>query len=299
MSVPFVSFITFNRLGLSARNLQALLKTEDDFELHIIDSNSRDDSWAYIESLNDSRIKSKTRLPLNKGPIYAVNHNLAKRKPDQYFIALDSDVLLLTPDWISRFMKVFNAFPEVGMLGVPRTSPYKEFLPPVIPMEKDGVRYLQLKDGIVGVPLDFVPGHCQCLRPELIQILGYWSEENYFGDAELSVRINQYTPYKAGFITDISISMEQSIPCEGCPAQGFCRLNRTDTTCFSIRDTYHKNESFVEKNTWKYIATFEELKQGLRPVYCASVHDPSSLRDHVYNAAWAEDNFNFYVINAN
>jgi glycosyltransferase involved in cell wall biosynthesis len=299
MSSPFVSFITFNRLGLSARNLQALLKTEDDFELHIIDSNSRDDSWAYIESLSDSRIKSRTRLPLNRGPIYAVNHNLAKRKPDQYFIALDSDVLLLTPDWITKFMRVFDTFPEVGMLGVPRTSPYKEFLPPVIPMEKNGIRYLQLRDGIVGASLDFVPGHCQCLRPELINILGYWSEENYFGDAELSVRINQYTPYRAGFITDISISMEQSIPCECCPAKEFCQLDRKETTCFSIRDTYHKNESFVEKNTWKYIEYFEELKQGERSVYCASVHDPASLQGHIYNAEWAEDNFNFYVINAN
>jgi glycosyltransferase involved in cell wall biosynthesis len=299
MALPFVSYITFNRLGLTARNLHALLKTTDDFELHIVDSNSQDNTWDYLQSLNDSRIKSKTRLPLNQGPIYAVNYNLSKRKPDQYFIALDSDVLLLSPDWITRFMQVFEKFPEVGMLGVPKTYPYPSYLPPIIPMAKDGICYFQLRDGKVGASLDFVPGHCQCLRPELIKLIGYWSEENYFGDADISVRINNYTPYKAGFTTNISISMEQSIPCDSCEAKGSCSLDKVYNTCFSARDSRYKNEAFVDQNYWKYIEYFNELQQGKRTVYCASVHDPVSVLTHVYNAGWAQDNFNFYITNAN
>lgn len=299
MALPFVSYITFNRLGLTVRNLHALLRTVDDFELHILDSNSQDGTWEFIQSLNDSRIKSKTRLPLNQGPIYAVNYNLSKRKPDQYFIALDSDVFILSPDWISRFMRVFAKFPEVGLLGVPKSSPYPNYLPPIIPMEKDDVSYLQLRDGKVGASLDFVPGHCQCLRPELINMLGYWSEENYFGDAEISVRINNYTPYKAGFTTDIAISMEQSIPCELCEGKAWCSLDRESTTCFSIRNSKYKNESFVEKNYWKYIESFNELQQGKRTVYCASIHAPHSILTHIYNAEWAVENFNYYITNAN
>lgn len=299
MPLPFVSYITFNRMGLSARNLTALLKTTDDFELHLLDCNSQDGTWEFLQSLNDPRIKSRTRLPLNRGPIYAVNHNLSKRAPDQYFIALDSDVHILTPDWISRFMKVFQVFPEVGLLGVPKAPPYQAYMPSVIPFSRDGVEYLQLKDGSVGVPLDFVPGHCECLRPELLNMIGYWSEESYYGDAEICIRINKYTPYKAGFITNIEIGMEQSIPCSDCEAKAFCGLDRVTETCFSIRDKKYKNEAFVEKNSWKYTEYFKELKEGKRTAYCASIHDPASIASHVYNADWATDNFNFYVENAN
>lgn len=299
MPAPFISYITFNRLGLTAKNLDSLLKTTDDFELHILDSNSNDGTWEYLQSVNDPRIKSRNRLDMNRGPIYAVNLNLSKRKGDQYFIALDSDVQVLTPDWISRFMKVFETFPEAGLLGVPKTAPYQPFLPPVISMEKPGAGYLQLKEGIVGATLDFVPGHCVCLRPELLNLIGYWSEESYFGDAEICIRVNHYTPYKSGFILNIAISMEQSITCDKCTAQQCCRFDRVNDTCFGARDKIYKNEAFVEKNTWKYTEYFKELKEGKRTAYCASVHDPVSILTHTYNKEWADDNFKFYEQNAN
>jgi GT2 family glycosyltransferase len=69
MNPPFISYSTFHRLGLTARNLNALLNnTTDDFELHIVDNNSQDGTWDYIKSLTDSRIKSKTRFEVNYGP---------------------------------------------------------------------------------------------------------------------------------------------------------------------------------------------------------------------------------------
>lgn len=299
MTPPLVSYSTFNRMGLTVRSLQALLKTTDDFELHIIDNNSQDDTWEFIQSLSDSRIKSKTKFPVNAGPIYAVNHNLAKRRPDQYFIAFESDVCIYTPDWISRFMQVFQAFPEVGLLGVPRAAPYPPYMPPVIPREKDGVGYLQLKEGKVGAILDFIPGHCQCLRPELINTIGYWCEETGYGDAELSVRVNNYTPYKAGFITNIVIDMQQFLSCAECKGKALCKLDKSNTTCFDIRNKRYKNESFADTFRWKYIEYFNELQEGKRTVYCASIHDPESIRNHVYNMAWSQENFNFYVVNAN
>lgn len=299
MIPPLVSYSTFNRMGLTIRSLTSLLKTTDDFELHIIDNNSGDDTWDFIQVLNDSRIKSKIRFPVNKGPIYAVNHNLAKRKPKQYFIALESDVYIYTPDWISRFMKVFGTFPEVGLLGVPRAAPYPSYMPPIIVRDADGTSYLQLKNGKLGEMLDFIPGHCQCLRPELIDIIGYWCEENGYGDAELSVRVNHYTPYRAGFTTDISIDMLQSLPCEACEGKSFCKLDKVNSTCFSIRDSRYKNESYAEKFKWKHFEYFNELQQGKRTVYCASIHDPVSISSHVYNKEWAQENFDYYATNTN
>ena len=67
MTPPMISYVTFNRMGLTVRNLTALLKTTDNFELHIVDSNSKDNTWDFIKQLNDPRIKSKVRLQANAG----------------------------------------------------------------------------------------------------------------------------------------------------------------------------------------------------------------------------------------
>ncbi|MEL7565483.1 MAG: glycosyltransferase [Dehalobacterium sp.] len=299
MSPPFISFITFNRLGLTAKNLQNILNSNEDFEMHIIDCNSKDNTWDYLQSLTDTRIKSKTKLPLNQGPIYAVNSNLAKRKPNQYFFAIDSDVFIKTKNWISRFMEVFDTFPEVGLLGVMRDKPYPRFMPPVIPREKNNVSYLQLKNAALGVEMDFIPGHLQCLRPELINEIGYWSEENGYGDAELSPRIHHFTKYKAGFLTTIEIDMEQYLGCDVCRAKEFCTLSRSISPCFSLSKQLNANESFAAKFKWKYLKTFDELAKGQRTVYCASIVDPESMKNHVYHKQWAEENFNHYIKNAN
>lgn len=299
MTPPLISYSTFHRLGLTARNLNSLLKTTEDFELHIVDSNSQDDTWEYIQSLQDVRIKSKIRLPVNSGPIYPINFNLARRRPDQYFIVLESDVYLYAPDWITRFMKVFQTFPEVGLLGVPRPNPAPAFEPEVLPIVKNGVSYLQLKNSEVGTINNFIPGHCQCLRPELISLIGYWCEENGYGDAELSIRVNKYTPFKAGLVADIPIDMAQTIPCQACEAVKWCRLDKLSNTCFDIRNRKHKNLSFSETNRWKYFEYFNELNQGKRTVYCASILDPESYRTHLYHMDWALENFSFYITNAN
>lgn len=305
MVPPFLSYITFNRMGLTARSLKSILDTPEDFEMHIIDSNSKDDTWEYIQSLNDSRIKSKTRLEVNSGPVFALNLNLSKRREDQYFFSVDSDVAIKTKDWITRFMDVFNAFPDVGLLGVQRTAPYFPIYPQVIPRSQNGVTYLELKNGYVDVLLDFVHGCCMGMRPELIKEIGYWSEETCYGDAELSPRVVNYTNFKAGFMSDqnmipqIVIDMAQSITCAECITQGQCKLDKVNTTCFNIHSTSYKNAPFVNKFKWKYLEFFKELEEGKRTAYCASIHDPASMATHVYNREWALENMNYYIENSN
>lgn len=296
---PFLSFITFNRLGLNVKNLNRLLSGPEDFEMHIIDSGSKDDTWEFIMTLKDERIKSKTRFPVNRGPIYAVNFNLARRKPDQYFITADSDVYIKTGNWISRFMEVFEAFPEVGLLGVMRDNPYPRYMPPVTPRCKDGTSYLELKNAQVGVSMDFIPGCLQFLRPGLINEIGYWSEENGYGDAELSPRVVHYTPFKAGFVTSVEIDMSQTISCDECEGTEWCKLSRSVNHCCSLSRKSNVNDPFVKKSKQKYLDTFIELENGNRTAYCASVHDPDSRKNHVYNEKWANENFNHYEKNTN
>lgn len=299
MIPPLISYVTFNRLGLTAKNLSSILDTTDDFEMHIIDNNSTDDTWNYIRSLKDSRIKSRSRIEINSGQIYSLNLNLIKRRPEQYFITVDNDVCIETKDWISRFMKVFKTFPEVGLLGVQRGQPYSDRLPPVIPKVKNEVSYRELDNTYPNPEQNYIPGCCMCLRPELIKEIGYWCEENCFGDIELSNRVNNYTSFKSGFVTDISVKMPQTMECGSCQYKDMCTLDKYRDTCFTNYQKLYKNDAFREKFRWKFIETLRDLKSGARPAYCASANDADSISNHLFNMEWALENFKYFIKNAN
>lgn len=296
---PFINYVSFNRLGITERTLSRILESKEDFELHIIDCNSKDNSWDYIQSLTDSRIKTITRLMRNLGPIYPLNLSLSKRKPNQYFFTIDSDTFIETENWIARFMEVFDAFPEVGLLGVMRDNPYPRFMPPIIPRVKGDVSYLQLKNAEIDGTMDFVPGQLQCLRPELIEKIGYWNEECGYGDAEISPRITHYTDFTVGFLTSVEIDMRQKLPCSECKAKEFCMLNRSIESCYSLSNKSNKNESFVKKYGWKYREIFKELEAGKRTAYSASIVDPASVENTLYHKDWADENFEYYLVNSN
>lgn len=215
MTPPLVSFITWNRLGLTNRNLKALLGTDEDFELYLADNGSRDGTWDYLCSLSDPRIKGRIRFDANRGPVYAANYHLSKRKKDQYFITVDSDVNIHSPDWIKKFMDVFREFPEVGLLGAVTKEYMDRYRQPMVVHRKGDACYFEIVKG-------FVEGCCQCLRPELIEMIGYWDEECCTGDMELSYRVLNHTPFKAGFHPSIEIDQLQYIPCSCCGAAEFC-----------------------------------------------------------------------------
>jgi hypothetical protein len=292
MIPPLVSFVTWNRMGLNVRNLKALLKTSEDFELHITDSSSGDYTWEFICGIRDSRIASKTRLEMNRGPIYATNLNLSRRKAGQYFITVDSDVNIHTDKWISEYMKIFEMFPEAGLLGAVSSEYYSRYRLPFVVRDKKGTRYFQIHAG-------FVEGCCQCIRPELMDVLGYWCEESCMGDEEICYRICNYTSFTAGFAPAIDIDMRQEISCSECEGRDVCCLDKSFGTCFDIRRRKYANPKFRDVNGWKYEKCKEEMEEGRRTVYRASIHDPESMRNHLYNMEWALGNFDFYINNSN
>ncbi len=292
MIPPLVSFIAWNRLGLTARNLTALLDTEDDFQLHIIDNCSMDDSWEYICDLKDSRIISRTKFAVNAGPIHAVNYNLSKRKKGQYFITVDNDVNIHTPGWVSGFLDVFKAFPMLGILGAVSKEYFNRYRLPLIKRQLDGTCYLEIHKG-------FVEGCCQCLRPELLELLGYWSEENCMGDMEICHRTARYTPYKMGFIPGVEIDQLQYTSCDSCCAKNQCSLDKKVKSCFGLYRERYNNPQFRNLYGRKYENCIAEMEKGSRTKFCASIHDETSLKEHRYDRESAEENFRFYRENAN
>lgn len=290
MEKPMVSFITWNRAGLTARNLTALLKTTDDFELYIVDSNSTDDTWKFLMTLNDPRIKEIKKLDLNRGCAYAVNYIMSKRKKSQFFFHLDSDSYMVTSNWISKFMEVMNTYPEVGAASTVKPSILSYYSIFCNALERDGVEIEECSAMV---------GNCICIRPELIDVLGYFNEETGRCDSDYSMRINKFTNYKMALVRDIVIDQKQKIECSECIIKDMCKVKERNTTCFEIRNSKYQNAIFEKKSKDLVIRYYKEIEEGIRTPYCASIHDEKSMSDHYYDRERAEEIFKYYIDNAN
>lgn len=292
MMSPMVCFITWNRLGLTERNLSALLKTTDDFELYIIDNNSQDDTWAFIETLDDRRIKCKKRFDLNRGVSYAINYALSKRKQGQYFILVENDVYITTNDWVSQFLNVLKFFPNLGMLSATRKDIIESWKPSLKYHEEEDIAYYPHQNTTVA---------CHCMRPELLDIIGYWNEETYGFDVDTRTRINNYTRFDIGFIPTFYINQLQNISCNECGYRDRCTVTKMRKSCYGIFKSKYLHRSLeLHKMTHRKMSLyFHEILSGKRTIYCASIHDKNSLRNHHYNHEWAQENFNYFIENAN
>lgn len=288
MISPMISYVTWNRMGLTVRNLSALLSSPEDFELFIIDNNSQDDTWSFINSLEDRRIKSRIRFNVNRGHVYATNYNLSLRKKGQFFITVDNDVNIHSPRWIPLFERAFEEFPEMGLLGAVPQQYYNNYRLTYLRKERNGVSCLETTKG-------FVEGCCQCIRPEVFDMLGYWNEENCLGDLEICYRIRHFTPYKVGFLPSIEIDQRQQIPCSECNAFEMCNLNKPMNTCFSMQDRKNLNSGFKDSYSFRYKEYIKETTNGKVEAYCPSIHDPESRGKGSYNMQKAQKIFSLYA----
>jgi Predicted glycosyltransferases len=303
MVAPLLSYVTFNRLGQTIRSLSSVLETPENFELAIVDNNSTDGTWKYIQSLKDRRIKFKTRLPVNLGQVYASNLNLSKRRDDQYFIAVDQDVVIESKNWLTYILRVFKNTPNIGLLSIHAGFPPPN-MPPTTPVIKNDLVYLELTKNRSDYSQDYMPGSILALSPDLISKIGFWSEENNFGSRELFLRANHFTAFKTGILMNVNISIPQQIICGKCPGQSFCRLSKngetkTGETCYTIYEKLNHNKLFREQYRWKFDETVKDLQSGARSPYCTSLFSCNSTAEESYNLDWATENFQFYASKAN
>lgn len=289
MSVPIVSFIAFNKAGIVARDLQTLLDTSEDFELYIVDNGSKDDTWKFIETLEDKRIKEKKRFDVNRGCVYALNYILSHRKPGQYFVHIDSDMYLHTDKWFQTFLEAFRLFPELGIVGA---TTYKE-------LQGEETKYkLTTKEGLSLYKLSGIMGCFMCIRPEVFDLLGYFCEETCGADTDIAKRVRLFTPYGIGAIPSIKIE-QKYVTCQECKMQHLCSYKAKEE-CYRLwRSKYMHGPFYQEVIIPKSEIFYKQIEEGKRTPYCASIHDEESMKNHYYDKASAEENFNFFVERAN
>lgn len=117
-----VSFVipTFNRVGLTEKFLQSILKltkTEIPFEIIIIDNGSVPEARVQIEALAD--LDPRVKVVCSMVPLmFSVGCNYgASFATGEYILFLNNDMEVVEPDWLDELISPLTQTDEIGLVG--------------------------------------------------------------------------------------------------------------------------------------------------------------------------------------
>jgi glycosyltransferase involved in cell wall biosynthesis len=115
-----VAIPTYNRAGLLRETLAGLARQDfpaDDFEVLVIDNNSRDGTAAVVAAFAGARPAPRHVLERQQGLDHARNRALAEARGE--IILFGDDDILVEPDWITRMVEPFagEAGAGIGAVG--------------------------------------------------------------------------------------------------------------------------------------------------------------------------------------
>lgn len=115
-----VAIPTYNRAEFLRQTLDRIVRQNfpnDQFEVLVIDNNSRDNTRAVVESFARESPAPRYILETNQGLDHARNRAVAEAKGD--IILLGDDDILVEPDWISQMTAPFSADSghKIGSVG--------------------------------------------------------------------------------------------------------------------------------------------------------------------------------------
>ncbi|WP_146410763.1 glycosyltransferase family 2 protein [Crateriforma conspicua] len=177
-----VQMAVFNAMPYLVDAVESILyQSYQDFEFIIVDDGSTDDSLAYLQSVDDARIKIIPQS--NRGTAAAGNVGLA-HCTRQYLARMDAD------DWsdpsrLERLADALDANPDVSMVG----SSFAYFgdrtagRPVPMPQDHDSI-YRALLRGDHGMVHGASMMRTDCMRA----VGGYW-EHRFFEDWDLFLRM--------------------------------------------------------------------------------------------------------------
>lgn len=224
---PLITFLTYERLGNTAVSLPSLLRTESDFELHIMDNNSKDDTWEFLQDTKDPRIKTKKRFNHNMGVAHALNMALSFRKEDQDFINYEYDFRIHNKDFVKDFQEIYSEFPELKAFSA-TTFPHQ--LQVIDKKTSEDNNRFEERNG-KRIYYDTIMGFCSYFPFETMNQLMYYDEINCLLDMEIQARLEvlghtgkyEQNPVNIGFATGYAMDIRTShVPdggiCETCLA---------------------------------------------------------------------------------
>jgi hypothetical protein len=272
---PIVSFLTFNKLGNTVLSLTSLLRTLDDFELYLIDNDSKDGTWEFLQDTKDPRIVHKKRFDGNIGVGHALNYVLFNRKEDQDWINIEYDFRILNKNFIQYFQEAYKSYPEMG--GFSATS---------YPIQYNNIKEAISRDitkiktnNNINVYLDTIMGFCSFFPYEVMNLLGYYDEVNYFLDIDFNHRINACLNKKTGYLIDLRCAKINDIDlnCVNCLANlNYCQGNHI---CLKYYNRIVGK--VIEKlgGIGAFPVVGEKRIKGLLPIKCNSIFSNIPMSD--------------------
>jgi len=158
--------------------LNSVFSNTKDFRLHIWDNASEERTANYLESLASLPNVKLYRSETNEGFILP-NNRMFRESSSEWTILLNSDTEVL-PKWSEVMIGALKNNPEIKQVGFSGGMLGKN-------CEFSGTNS--------GRQIDYVCGHCLCMRRETAQEFGLFDEENisfaYCEDSDLSLRIRE------------------------------------------------------------------------------------------------------------
>ncbi len=108
--------VTHNRLNYTVKCLERILNdVESEYDLHIWDNASSDNTPAYLRSLRDNRIKEIVLSEKNAGQTVAMNR-IWSATCAEFVAKLDNDCLI-TPGWLKQLTEVHRDCDKLGAIA--------------------------------------------------------------------------------------------------------------------------------------------------------------------------------------
>lgn len=198
------------RSEYTKKTFKSLISTVDleNHRLVVIDNNSCRETADFLHECMSFGYITLITNKANLGTAEAINQGIKLRKPGEYVIKIDNDVVIHQSGWVDEMEEAIKRDPSIGILGLKRKdlaqSPnntnltFKSEL--IMLPHEPGERWITVERA------DDIMGTCTMLNPKLLDAVGgLWQPGLYgFDDTLMSLR-SRLAGFKNCFLTHIEI----------------------------------------------------------------------------------------------
>jgi GT2 family glycosyltransferase/spore maturation protein CgeB len=217
-----ISLLCHNSLQHTKKCIEGILaETNPEYELLITDNGSTDNTYEYLQSINDTRIKV-IRNPKNIGFIEAHNEAL-KSARGCYFLVLNND-LIFNDNWLDKIIGGFDD-PDIKIVG-----------PVAGRLDGQGKGY-----ETVNGEIEYIEGCCLAIKTDFAKAIGLFRdafEFMYCEDSDLCLRTR---------------AMGYKIKKVDCGVSHLRGMTASDNHEMDIRGYWLKNHYILKKRWKKYL----------------------------------------------